>query len=712
MGEAAPENSQTAEKFAALLEENRRLAQRYLNFEEASRQKIERLEATNYRLAQGDTDMRLLIEEAAFGFLLLDRNLCLVNANRTLLDLLGYSLPDLSGLDFRQVVYVEKLPAFMVLVDSVGRDGSARADVDLVDHGGEIVTCRLSASNWKDDKGENLGYFLLVLDVTHELRAAERIDRLRAAAGENEKTREIILDIVGREIRTPVNSIAGMIRMLIDTSLDDRQRELAGVIHSSAASLARLVDNLIDMAGADASDAKMRPVPVRVSSLCHGVIRFFMTRAEEKGVVLEAAVAPGVPEAIIGDAARLRRVLAHLLDNAIKFTDAGKITISVDAVGDRLRFMVSDTGCGLYQGAGEEIFNDFATTGSADTRRHGGLGVGLSICRRLVSMMGGKIGFESTPGRGCEFHFTIPLAPVAPETAPSECEGAPQPAAMRLPPLSILVADANPVALRVVNAVLGLDGHRVVAADSGMEAVERARSDTFDVFLFDMQLPDLDGAATLRLIRDDQETSGRKRVPAIALVAAAALNAPDRYREVGFAELVAKPVRPVDLMAAVSAATGVEALRTTAPTAPTPYSAMASGASIRRIDGRQFANISEIMQDEQFVGILRVFIEDSVPDIVHLVDMASSSDPDRARIAFAANKARGLVGYLGLSSLADILGEIEREARERTGERPLPALAQELQTITDDTLEELKRIAPHVFVTFSGSDNWSADDKK
>ncbi len=686
---------------SGLLEENRRLAQRYLELEESARRRIDKLEAANATLKKGDSDLRRLIEVAAFGFMLLNKDLCFVSANRALCELLGYAYPDLSGLDFRQFVYVEKLPAFIRLAGTAAKLGTASADIDILDAKGSILHCRFSAGRWDDEKNQYQGVFILVMDISHEIRAAKRIKRLRIAAKENEKTRQLLLDIVGREIRSPVNSIIGMTRMLLETKLDDRQHDLAGVIHSSASLLGKLVDNLLDIAELESDDVKIRLHPVRLAGLVLGVTTFFANWADEKGVILDVSLAPGLPEAVMADSTRVRRVLTNLVDNALKFTDAGRVTISVDALADKLRFMVSDTGRGLYSGAGEEIFDNFANAGNADTRRFGGLGAGLSIAKRLVSLMGGQIGFESSQGRGSEFHFYIPLVPVPVSEISAEDELLAQPAAIRLPPQRILLVEANPLGRRSVSSMLRLDGHEVVAVEGGLEAADRLRNGGFDVILLDMHMASLDGLQTLKIIRDQEQSGRSKRTPALAMVAAALAKPDDFYLSQGFDGAVLKPVRSADLMQAISKATGVKPLAVMEPMAEPAYIADAEDAPIRRIDARQFTNIREVMFGDQFIGVFRVFIEESVPDIMHIIDMAQGPEPDRERIAFIASKTRGMAGYLGMSHLAESLAAVEQEVSVGTSDSRLAELAEDLHNIMDDTLVELKRIAPGVFKPFS-----------
>lgn len=680
-----------------LLEENRRLAQRYLELENSSRRQVEKLRTANDVLAKGESHIRILLENAAIGFAMLDTNMIVVAANQTLTATLGYTEEEMTGEYLGNYVYVAKLPNFTRLFGGSDEARSAQETIELVNREGALVPCRIAVSDWLDDKGESRGSFVLVFNIGEELDSIRRLREMELAVAETEKARKLFLDVVSRELRSPVTGIMGMIRMLMDADLSERQNELAGVIYSSANSLSRLVDDLVDIAKLDALDLKLEPTPVNPMQLVNSVDRMFHVRSEEKGLELGVTVGPAVPEAIMADGDRVRRVLAHLVDNAIKFTEKGRVTISLDLVGDNLRFMVSDTGPGLSAEINRDPFGE-RTSDSASLRRHGGVGLGLAICRRLVNLMGGKIDYESTPGRGSEFHFTLPV--VIPD-AKGQTLMMPPLDAMRLPPMSILLADGNPMNRRVVKAFLQYDGHNLAVVDNGLDAAERCRAGGFDVALIDLSLPKLDGMQTLLLIRDDEKATGRPKLPVVLMGSHGGTRETGYYLRNGADAMVKKPIQPVELMAAMSKATGVKPVSVARREAPGVYAAETSGGSLRRIDGTQLVNLRQVMLDEQFLGILRFFLDDAIPGIINLRDMAAAAEPDRERIAFAAGKAKGMAGYLGFTALDELLGRIIVACRDHVAAEVLRAMTGELSLVVDDTLEELKRILPEVYATLN-----------
>lgn len=678
-----------------LLEENRRLAQRYLELESASRKQVEKLRAANAALTRSAPDLRILLENAAIGFALIDLNLRVASANKVLSDILGRRQEELPGLSFANFIYVGKLPAFSRLTSPyAGRAGSADT-IELIGRDGSLLPCRITASEWRDDAGALQGYFLLIVEIGAELAAAGRLREVEEVMVEAEKSRNLFLDVMSRELRTPAGGIVGMARMLMDAGLSDRQKELAGVIHSSASSLVALVDDLMDVVRSHIGETSSAPQPVCPHLLARGVASMFAVRAEEKGLDLRLHLAESVPDRVLADPHLLRRVLVHLLDNAMKFTERGHVALSVDVVGERLRFMVSDTGIGIDPEAEKYLVGSESLHDTPASRRHGGIGMGLALCRRLVSLMGGAIDYDSAPGGGSEFHFSIPLTPT---DAPPEDALEPPPEAVHLPPLSILIADANPLSGRLIRAYLNFDGHTLTEADNGLDAADKCRQGDFDLAILDLNLPKLDGLQTLRLIREGEKSGTAKRLPVLILAPPGQMREEQYYERCGADGVVTKPVQPVELMTKAARAARVRPLAVARPSARSQYRARCGGSSLRRLDGSHLVNLRQMMPEEQFTGILRLFMEDAVPDLVELRVLAGQPAPDRERLAFAAAKIRGMAAYLGFSALADVLARLEGGAR---GGEEVRKLADELQMVTDDSLEELKRILPEAFGVIS-----------
>ncbi len=695
-----PDNVRDREQRDRLLEENRRLVQRCLELEGAYRKQMEKLQAANAVLAQGDVDLRILLENSAIGFALTDLNLRIASANATFADTLGYTQPELAGVNLTNFVYVGKLPEFNRLCSRHDRDPKADAVIELVSRSGSLVPCRIAISDWQDEHGAAKGHFILAFDAGPELLAAGRLREMEHSLAEANKSRKLFLEVIARELRTPASGVVGMSRMLMDAGLNDRQAELAGVIHSSANSLVRIVDDVVDVANLDAGKVKAEPIPVSPSDLAHGVVNLFTVRAEEKGLELRLQTAPNVPDPIMVDPHMLRRILAHLLDNAVKFTERGHVALVIDVLDDRLRFMVSDTGPGISADDGDIRYEPGAVPDNAGTRRFGGIGAGLSLCRRMVATLGGTLAYESESGRGSEFHFTIPIRRPRANRDTQRIEAPAE--AMRLPSQAILLADGVPMSSRVIQAYLRFDGHRLSVTDNGVEATEKARTGKYDLIILDSALPKLDGMETLRLIREDEKVRGVPKTPVLVTVAKGQMRQPEYYTRAGADGVVAKPVTPIDLMTAVAKATGSKPISIARQKPSTQYQPGAGGGSIRRIDGNQLATLRQIMPDDQFFGILRFFMEDAMPEILALgKSLGQNSGVDRERLTLTTAKSRGLAGYLGFTSVAELLERLEKAARNRASLETLQKAAAELPQVAEDSLGELQRVIPEAFASIS-----------
>ncbi len=687
------------DRLQQLTEENRRLVQRCLELEAASRQQLEKLRAANAVLTRGEADLRALLENAAIAFALTDGNLRIASANQTMAGILGYTPAELPGVNFTNFVYVGKLPAFNRLVGLGGGGAQGEEIIELVARDGALVPCRIVANSWLDEDGAAQGHFILAFDAGPEIIAAGRLRDMERSMAETEKSRALFMEVISRELRAPASGVVGMSRMLMDAGLTPRQAELAGVIHSSAGSLVRLVDDLVDVANLGAGDVRAKAEPVAPNDLAVGVANLFSVRAEEKGLKLLVATAATVPGRVMLDPHLLRRVLAHLLDNSIKFTETGHITLSVDVVGSRLRFMVSDTGPGVDPEVEDTLLREEVFPRDPHASRRGGIGVGLAICRRLAAAMGGGIGYESEPGRGSEFHCSLPLVRAQPNSDTRRLQAPAE--AVHLPPLSILVADANPISSRFIQACLHFDGHSATLTDNGVDAAHKCRDNQYDLVVLDSLLPKLDGLQTLRLIREDEKGRTGRRTPALVMTSAEPSRSGDVFLRAGADGVVAKPLNIVQFMNALARAAGVKPLTVSRETAPAQYAAGAGGGALRRLDGTQLVNLSQSMPRSQFVGIMRHFMDDAVPGLLDLRTQAGVPDPDPERVAFAAAKGRGLAGYLGFAALADVLKKLEHAGRLHAPRDELLRIAGEIAPTVDDSLEEMQRILPETFALIS-----------
>ena len=407
------------------------------------------------------------------------------------------------------------------------------------------------------------------------LHARERAERhlaeARASRAEAERAlmvRSRFLANMSHELRTPLNGIMGMIELMRDAS-DPQDRERARIAHRSAERLLDVLSDVVDLARLETGEMTCDAAPFDPGHVAQAAVEAVAGTAAAKGIEVELERAGALPR-VSGDAARFRQILAQLLGNAVKFTEAGRVALRLEhdrADGGRLRVAVRDTGIGLSPRARARLFERHEQVDPSSTRRFGGTGLGLALCRRLAEAMGGAIEVDSVEGEGSVFRLEIPAAalpeetPAPPATAPREGEERRAPAPDR--GLQVLVAEDNAVNRKVAEAFLRRLGHEAVCVPDGAAAAEAVAQGRFDLVLMDVQMPVMDGVEAARAIRAAGAT-----LPILALTANALEEQRGAYDEAGMDGCLAKPIRMDGLREAIADAMWTARAREAAPTTP------------------------------------------------------------------------------------------------------------------------------------------------
>ncbi|WP_442918734.1 ATP-binding protein [Limnobacter sp.] len=412
--------------------------------------------------------------------------------------------------------------------------------------------------------GKVEGFFSISTNITDfkaQQRELERINHILTERTEQaeaaSKAKGAFVANMSHEIRTPMNAIMGLLQLLEDTELQAKQRDYLNKIGSAADVLLNVLNDILDISRVEANKLELSNSRFLLDQVLSKTTDLFGYRAVEKAIQLHCTKDASCPVSLRGDRLRLAQILNNLLSNALKFTDKGHIHLQVQSTdnGRQLLFSVKDTGIGMSEEQCAELFKPFSQVDDSSSRRYGGAGLGLSICKNLVELMGGKIWVESTPTQGSSFHFTVncvePEFTIQPEDlyalkllhqSPSTAQG---PVAPPLLKKHVLVVDDHQLNRMVASEMLKKWGAKVSLAVNGVEAVQACLSEQFDIVLMDLQMPEMDGFEATRQIR---ENMGNAAPPIVAVTASASKQDRLEILNAGMCEHLIKPFKKETLI--------------------------------------------------------------------------------------------------------------------------------------------------------------------
>ena len=514
----------------------------------------------------------------------------------------------------------------------------------------------------------------VVLDISNRRLMEQDLRIAKERAEQAAAARTAFLANMSHEIRTPMNSILGFTDVLLHGELTALQRRHLDTVRNAGRSLLRLLNAILDTAKLDKGAVELELHDFSLLALADELSSTMGNAAKAKGLRMSLQYDPALPNWIHGDELRIRQVLTNLMDNAIKFTSQGSVALTVHAerVGERrmVHFAVSDTGIGIPPDRMAAIFEPFVQADASMNRRFGGTGLGTTICKQLVELMGGELWADSTPGQGSTFHVTLPLLEARDEAA----RGSAKPTL--LPPLHVLAADDVPQNLEVLMLLLSKLGHTVTGASDGAMAVQLASEAQFDAILMDVQMPGMDGLEATRRIRQAEAAGQRKRTPIIAMTASVLERDRDATRDAGMDGFTTKPV---DIAALTQEMARVLGMPGGAPRLA-PEDGPVSGKLLNTEQGlHRWAG-----QQEAYLRALRRFADDQAAAGKDL--KAAVAAGQHAACATLAHRLRGAAANFGMELLADTLWRLEAALQAPDARDALPGLLELATQRLSDTV--------------------------
>ena len=604
----------------------------------------EEQQKSDQRLRDQQFYTRSLIESNIDALMTTDPDGVITDVNKQMEALTGCTRDELIGALFKDC-FTEPARAEAGIKRVLAEKSVTDYELTARARDGKQTVVSYNATTFYDRNRTLQGVFAAARDVTERKRVEVELQLAKAAAESASRTKSDFLASMSHEIRTPMNAIMGIADLLAKTSLSAEQDRYVQIFRRSGDNLLNLINDILDLSKVEASQLDLERTGFSLSDHLEKVFEMVEPRAQEKGLSLTRVIAPGVSNELVGDPTRLRQVLMNLLGNAIKFTEAGSVTLEVGRhthgpIPTALLFTVTDTGIGIPVQKLPMIFERFTQADSSTTRRFGGSGLGLTISKRLVELMGGRISVTSQEGKGSTFAFS---APFEVWSAIDRLEAAPigvHPAAP-LPPLRILMAEDSPDNCAIAMAYLQDTPYRIDVAVNGAIACQMFIVGDYDLVLMDRQMPVMDGLTATRTIRAWEASCGRTPTPIIALTASALKGDRETCLAAGCTAYLSKPIKQDVLLQAIR--DHAVARPPAPPILPAPKDRAARAA-------------------KRLAEQTPAYLENCRRDVIVMLAALDRADFDA--VIILGHNLRGSGGGFGLPAITDIGSAIEQSAAE------------------------------------------------
>jgi len=520
---------------------------------------INQRSAAEAALRESEEKFRNIIETAPDGYYEVDMDGNFTFFNDSMCKILGYSRNELSAMNQRKSMDEANSRKLTDIFNKVLESGVPTKSVDwiLTSKEGSKRYVESSVSLINDPKGESIGFGVFVRDATQRQRA-EALYREKLAAEAASHSKSEFLASMSHEIRTPLNAIIGLVELMLSSDLPPDQREDLDVVKSSAYSLLSIINNILDFSKIEAGKLEFEQTPFSLRHFMDESMKIMGIKAHQKGIELAYRIAPGVPDRLLGDAARLRQVLLNLIDNAIKFTKKGEVIVYLATHSQTkyevfLHFSVVDTGIGIPVDRQRSIFGAYNQADVTIVGRYGGSGLGLAVSAQLVNLMGGRIKIKSQPGHGSRFRFTARF--IRQQDREDRQNEASRP---ELTGLKVLVVDDNLSSRKILREILTVHKIDSVPASGDKEAIDillkaQAEGTPFDLILLDSDMPGNDGFALAAWIIQQKISDAG----ILMMLTFPHLRRNPEFEELGITASILKPVGALELVNVILESLGI-----------------------------------------------------------------------------------------------------------------------------------------------------------
>ena len=615
-------------------------------------------------LGESETRFRILTQNAPVGILQTDAKGDYLYVNERWSELAGLTLGEAKGEGWSSALHPDDRIRVLEAWAAFARgEREFTLEYRFVHKNGTLAWVAGRAVALRDSAGQQDGYLGTVADISERKELEAQLTVARDQALEASRLKSEFLANMSHEIRTPMNGVLGMADLLMDTSLNEEQKQMGQVIRGSAENLLTIIDDILDFSKIEAGKLRIESADFNLRAQIEQVLALLAPRAMAQGLTLASDLPPHLPPGLSGDAGRIQQVLVNLMGNAVKFTEKGGVTLAVRPLRSArpdyyaFRIEVRDTGIGITAEQKARLFQPFSQADGSTTRRYGGTGLGLAIAQQLLQLMDGRIGLESAAGQGSVFWFELEL-PLVKESAPRLEAGGIKPALAVHAGARILVTEdntANQLLIRLQLNRLGLS-HEIVS--DGRAAIERLASGDYAAVLMDCQMPLLDGYETTQQIRAGAAGVRQPKIPIIALTAHAMASDREKCLASGMDKYLSKPIRLEELQQVLQSL-GVVSLPSETPEKPAkpPVSAVLEPAQLAQLSALPGRQGSALLDD-----LVAMALKELPVDIVRLHALVEQRTG--AELVQLAHRLAGSAASLGAVSLRVTLQAMEQAGRK------------------------------------------------